>query len=193
MKTLSDFEEKLILKRALAGKKEAFSEIYDFYVIRIFRFIYLKTSSKETAEDLASEVFLKYWKRIKKGMEDESLGEVIANDKTRSFLYKIARNLIIDFYRKKELPTVEIDSDIKDKIQDQKQDILAYINAKQEVEEMMEALRKLKNEYCEIIILRYVEELSILEIAEIIGKSSGSVRVQLHRATKALKLVASSK
>ncbi len=193
MKTLSDFEEKLILKRALAGKKEAFSEIYDFYVIRIFRFIYLKTSSKETAEDLASEVFLKYWKRIKKGMEDESLGEVIANDKTRSFLYKIARNLIIDFYRKKELPTVEIDSDIKDKIQDQKQDILAYISAKQEVEEMMEALRKLKSEYCEIIILRYVEELSILEIAEIIGKSSGSVRVQLHRATKALKLVASSK
>ena len=193
MKTLSDFEEKLILKRALAGKKEAFSEIYDFYVIRIFRFIYLKTSSKETAEDLASEVFLKYWKRIKKGMEDESLGEVIANDKTKSFLYKIARNLIIDFYRKKELPTVEIDSDIKDKIQDQKQDILAYISAKQEVEEMMEALRKLKSEYCEIIILRYVEELSILEIAEIIGKSSGSVRVQLHRATKALKLVASSK
>ena len=187
MKTLSDFEEKLILKRALAGKKEAFSEIYDFYVIRIFRFIYLKTSSKETAEDLASEVFLKYWKRIKKGMEDESLGEVIANDKTKSFLYKIARNLIIDFYRKKEPSTVEIDSDIKDKIQDQKQDILAYISAKQEVEEMMEALRKLKSEYCEIIILRYVEELSISEIAEIIGKSSGSVRVQLHRATKALK------
>ncbi|MBW2661451.1 MAG: RNA polymerase sigma factor [Deltaproteobacteria bacterium] len=191
MKTLSDFEEKLILKRALA--KEAFSEIYDFYIIRIFRFIYLKTSSKETAEDLASEVFLKYWKRIKEGMEDESLGEVISNDKTKSFLYKIARNLIIDFYRKKEFPTVEIDSDIKDKIQDQKQDILAYISAKQEVEEMMEALRKLKGEYCEIIILRYVEELSILEIAEIIGKSSGSVRVQLHRATKALKSVASIK
>lgn len=189
MKTLSDFEEKLILKRALAGKKEAFSEIYDFYIIRIFRFIYLKTSSKETAEDLASEVFLKYWKRIKEGMEDESLGEVISNDKTKAFLYKIARNLIIDFYRKKEVPTVEIDNDIKDKIRDQKQDILAYVSAKQEVEETMRVLSKLKDEYREIIILRHVEELSFAEIAEIIGKSSGSVRVQLHRATKALKSV----
>ncbi|MCK5466232.1 RNA polymerase sigma factor, partial [Candidatus Parcubacteria bacterium] len=174
-------------KRALAGKKEAFSEIYDFYIIRIFRFIYLKTSSKETAEDLASEVFLKYWKRIKEGMEDESLGEVISNDKTKAFLYKIARNLIIDFYRKKEVPTVEIDNDIKDKIRDQKQDILAYVSAKQEVEETMRVLSKLKDEYREIIILRHVEELSFAEIAEIIGKSSGSVRVQLHRATKALK------
>ena len=187
MKTLNDFEEKLILKRALAGKEEAFSEIYDFYVIRIFRFIYLRTSSKETAEDLASEVFLRYWKRIKKGMRDENFGEIIANDKIRPFLYKIAKNLIIDFYRKKEIPTVEIDDNIKDKIRDQKQDIMAYISIKQEVEEMMEALGKLKDEHREIIILRHVEGLSITEIAEITEKSSGSVRVSLHRAIKELK------
>ena len=189
MKTLNDFEEKLILKRALAGKEEAFSEIYDFYVIRIFRFIYLKTSSKETAEDLVSEVFLRYWKRIKKGMRDEVLGETVANDKVRPFLYKIAKNLIIDFYRKREIPTVEIDSDIKDKIRDQKQDILAYVSVKQEVEEIMKALGKLKDEHREIIILRHVEDLSIAEIAEITGKNSGSVRVQLHRAIKALRRV----
>ena len=187
MKTLNDFEEKLILRKALSGRKEAFSEIYDFYVVRIFRFIYLKTSSRETAEDLASEVFLRYWKRIKEGMKDENLGEDVANDKVKPFLYKIARNLIIDFYRKKEIPTVEIDNDIKDKIQDQKQDILACVSAKQEVKEMMKALSKIKGEYREIIILRHIEELSIIEIAEITGKSGGSVRVSLHRAIKALK------
>ena len=179
----------MILKRALSGKEEAFSEIYDFYVIRIFRFIYLKTSSKETAEDLASEVFLRYWKRIKKGMKDKSLSETVVNDKIGSFLYKIARNLIIDFYRKKKILTVEIDSDIKNKIRDQKQDILAYINAKQEVEEIMDALGKIKGEYREIIILRYIEDLSLAEIAEITGKSSGSLRVLSHRAIKALKSV----
>jgi RNA polymerase sigma-70 factor (ECF subfamily) len=193
MKTLNDFEEKLILKRALSGKKEAFSEIYDFYVVRIFRFIYLKTSSRETAEDLASEVFLRYWKRVKGGMKDKDLSETVVNDKIGSFLYKIARNLIIDFYRKKEILTVEIDSDIKDKIQDQKQDILADISAKQEVEEMMDALSKIKGEYREIIILRYVEELSLAEIEEITGKSSGSLRVLSHRAIKALKSVVSIK
>jgi len=124
-----------------------FSEIYDFYVVRIFRFVYLKTSSKETAEDLASEVFLKYWKRIKKGMKNKSLGETIANDKIKSFLYKIARNLIIDLYRKKEVLTVEIDDSIKDRMKDQKQDILACISAKQEVEEIMKALHQIKGEY----------------------------------------------
>ena len=187
MKTLNDFEEKLILKKALKGKKEAFSEIYDFYVVRIFRFIYLKTSSKETAEDLTSEVFLRYWKRIKKGMQDKSLSESIANDRIKPFLYKISRNLIIDFYRKKEVLTVEINEEIKEKIKDQGEDILAEISAKQEVEEIMKALHKIKGEYREVIILRYIEELSVAEVAEIMGKNSGSVRVLLHRAIKALK------
>jgi len=189
MKTLKNLEEKLILKKALSGKKEAFSEIYDFYVVRIFRFIYLKTSSKETAEDLASEVFLRYWKRIKGGMTDKDLKKKIANDKINSFLYKISRNLIIDFYRKKEVLTVEIDENIKEKLKDQNKDILAEINAKQEVEEMMKSLAKLKDEYREVIILRYIEEFSITEIAEITGKSGGSVRVLLHRAMKELKRI----
>ena len=122
-------------------------------------------------------------------MKDENLSRAIANDRIGPFLYKISRNLIIDFYRKKKIIAVEIDSEIKDKIQDQKQDILAYINAKQEVEEMMKALSKLKDEHREIIILRHIEGLSIAEITEITGKSSVSVRVQLHRAIKALKSV----
>ena len=185
----NNLDEKLILKKALSGEREAFSEIYDFYVIRIFRFIYLKTSSRETAEDLASEVFLRYWKRVRKGIKDKDLSKTIVNDKIGSFLYKISRNLIIDFYRKKEVLTVEIDEEIKEKIKDQGEDILAKISAKQEVEEMMKALSEIKSEYREVIILRYIEELSVAEVAEIMGKSGGSVRVSLHRAMKALKRV----
>ena len=180
----NNLDEKLVLKKALSGKKEAFSEIYDFYVIRIFRFIYLKTSSRETAEDLASEVFLRYWKRVRKGIKDKDLSKTIVNDKIGSFLYKISRNLIIDFYRKKEVLTVEIDEEIKEKIKDQGEDILAKISAKQEVEEMMKALSEIKSEYREVIILRYIEELSVAEVAEIMGKSGGSVRVLLAMATK---------
>jgi len=122
-------------------------------------------------------------------MKNKSLGETIANDKIKSFLYKIARNLIIDLYRKKEVLTVEIDDSIKDRMKDQKQDILACISAKQEVEEIMKALHQIKGEYREIIILRYIEELSIAEVMEITGKTSSSVRVLLHRAMKALKSV----
>jgi len=185
MKTLNDLEEKLILKRARKGDREAFAEVYDFYVVKIFRFVYLKTNSKETAEDLTSEVFLKCWRYIKRRKESGEK-EIIKGNKLSSFLYKIARNLIIDFYRKKQVPTIEIDDDLKDKIKDQKQDILSDISAKQEIEGLMKALSKLKGEYREIIILRHVEDLSITEIAEITGKTSGSVRVSLHRAVKAL-------
>jgi len=185
MKTLNDLEEKLILKRARKGDREAFAEVYDFYVVKIFRFVYLKTNSKETAEDLTSEVFLKCWRYIKRRKESGEK-EIIKGNKLSSFLYKIARNLIIDFYRKKQVPTIEIDDDLKDKIKDQKQDILSDISAKQEIEGLMKALSKLKGEYREIIILRHVEDLSITEIAEITGKTSGSVRVSLHRGVKML-------
>lgn len=191
MKTLNNLEEKLILERAQMGDKEAFAEVYDFYVVRIFRFIYLKTSSKETAEDLTSEVFLKCWVFVKKRKESGEK-EIVEGNKLKSFLYKIARNLIIDFYKKKQLPTVEISESLKDKIEDRKQDVLAEVSAKQETEELMKALSKLKDSYREIIILRHVEDMSAKEIAEITGRSAGSIRISLYRAVKALEKVMKS-
>jgi RNA polymerase sigma-70 factor (ECF subfamily) len=199
MRALNNFEEKLIVKRARAGDRDAFAEIYDFYVVKIFRFVYLKTSSKEMAEDLTSDVFLRYWQHIKNSKEkkekegnnnDVSGGEI---EKIGSFLYKIARNLIIDFYKKKEIATVEIDAEVKNRVLDQRQDILANINRKQDIEELREALNYIRDEYREIIILRYVEDLSTIEIAEITEKSANSVRVQLHRAIKSLERVMMSK
>ncbi len=188
MKELENLEEKLILKRALNGEKEAFAEIYDFYVIRIFRFVYLKTSSKETAEDLTSESFLKCWRYIK--IKNESgKKEIVKNNKISSLLYKIARNLIIDYYRKKKDLIIEIKEEEKEIIIDHKQDILAEINKKQEVEELRKSLGYLKDDYQELLILKYVEDLTMPEIVDITGKKEGAIRVQLHRAKKALERV----
>ena len=191
MKELENLEEKLILKRALNGEKEAFAEIYDFYVVRIFRFVYLKTSSKETAEDITSDTFLRCWKYIKEKSESGKK-EIIKNNKIGSFLYRIARNLIIDHYRRKKNMTVEITEEEQETIVDHKQDILAEISKKQEIEELREALGHLKDDYQEILILRYVEDLSMKEIAEITEKKEGAIRVQLHRATKTLEKVMKS-
>lgn len=188
MKELENFEEKLILKRAEEGEKEAFAEIYDFYVVKIFRFVYLKTSSKETAEDLTSETFLKYWKYIKAKAKAEEK-EKIESGKIGSFIYKIARNLIIDYYRKKNFAAVEISEEEKETIIDQKQDILAEISKKQEIEELRKALKEISSDYRELLILRHVEDLTISEIAEITGKKKGAIRVQLYRAIKALEKV----
>ncbi len=173
--------EKTILERAQRGDADAFGEIYDSYVSRIFRFAFLKMGSRENAEDLTSETFLRFWSYIrKKEIESETAGPV---------LYRIARNLVIDFYRKKEIVAQEIDGEMENCLKDERNDFVKKLMEREEIREMMEMLRELKDEYQEIIILRYVEELSPEEIAKITGKSNGSVRVLSHRALRSLEKV----
>lgn len=173
--------EKTLLENAQKGDKDAFAKVYDFYVSRIFRFAYLKTGNKENAEDLTSETFIRFWNYICR--------EKITGETAEPILYRIARNLIIDFYRKKEIPTTEIDEAIAGRMADTENDFIARMINREEVKEMMEMLKELKDEYQEIIILRFVEELEIEEIAKITGKSKGSVRVLSHRALKSLEKV----
>jgi RNA polymerase sigma-70 factor (ECF subfamily) len=173
--------EKTILERAQRGDADAFEQIYDFYVAKIYRFVFLKTGNKENAEDLTSESFIRFWSYIHK--------ESIRGESVEPIIYKIARNLIIDFYRKKEIIAIEIDEVIANRISDEQQDYINRMINREEVREMMSALKELKDEYQEVIILRFVEELEIEEIAEITGKTNGSVRVLSHRALKALEKV----
>lgn len=173
--------EKTILERAQRGDTDAFEQVYDFYVPKIFRFIFLKIGNKENAEDLTSETFLRFWTYIRK--------EKIKNDSAEAVIYKIARNIIIDFYRRKEIITMEIDESIVNQISDQQRSFIENMINREEIKEMMAALKELKDEYQEIIILRFVEDLGIEEIAEITGKNKGSVRVLSHRALRSLEKV----
>lgn len=173
--------EKTILERAQRGDADAFERLYDFYVAKIFRFIFLKTGNKENAEDLTSETFIRFWNYIRR--------EKINRDTAEPILFKIARNRIIDYYRKKEIITQEIDEVIVNRISDEQQDFINQMINREEIKEMMAAIRELKDEYQEIIILRFVEDMDIDEVAEITGKTNGSVRVLSHRALKALEKV----
>jgi len=173
--------EKTILERAQGGDAEAFEKIYDSYVPKIFRFVFLKTGNRENAEDLTSETFFRFWKYIRKEKIEAKTAEPI--------LYRIARNLIIDFYRKKEVATEEISEETLNCLRDEKSDLISELISREEIREMTEMLQELKDEYQEIIILRDVEGFEIGEIAEITGKTKGSVRVLSHRALKALEKV----
>ncbi|MFA7171540.1 MAG: RNA polymerase sigma factor [Candidatus Paceibacterota bacterium] len=173
--------EKTILERAQRGDTDAFEQVYDFYVPKIFRFIFLKIGNKENAEDLTSETFMRFWSYIRK--------EKINKESAEPILYKIARNLIIDFYRKKEIITMEIDEAIVNQVSVQQKAFIDKMINREEIKEMMSSLREIRDEYQEIIILRFVEELKIEEIAEITGKTKGSVRVLSHRALKSLEKV----
>lgn len=155
-----------------------FSQVYDQYITRIYRFIYLKVSPQETAEDLSSEVFLRLYKRLKEP------NSKIQNP--QAFLYQIARNVVADHYRGRRVTTISIEKttiefeDIGDPTQ-------GLAEASIDMDRIRHALSQLNEDYQDLIIWKYIEELSVPEIAQITGKSEGSVRVGVSRALGALK------
>ena len=163
---------------------DAYGQLYDFYVDRIYRFILFKVPGPEEAEDLTSEVFLKTWEYVNKTTKK------IQN--INALFYRVARNSVIDYYRTRKFDTSISDEDNFKQIQD-KRNLVDDTATKIEVEDVKLSLLKLKDEYREIIILKHIEEFSISEIADILSKSTGNVRVLLHRATKALKEIKSKK
>ncbi|OGY44907.1 MAG: hypothetical protein A2729_03955 [Candidatus Buchananbacteria bacterium RIFCSPHIGHO2_01_FULL_39_14] len=179
MKPLN-FEENLLLLRLKRKDPEAFAKLYDLYVTPIYRFIYFKVPTRQDAEDLTSEVFLKIWQYVS---ETEDIIENL-----RALLYRSARNLVIDFYRRnanKEIISADQVSFILE--DDRQQSLLSQVETKLEMKNIELILRQMKDEYREVIILRFIEELPISEMAKILDKSKGSVRVLLHRALKVAK------
>jgi RNA polymerase sigma-70 factor (ECF subfamily) len=173
--------EKLLLFRLHTKQDpEAFTELYDLYVKRIYRFVFFKVSGHEEAEDLTSEVFLRVWNHIAEGKEISSFS---------GLLYRTARNCIIDLYRSKSYQANPLLlSELPEGIEpSDKANGVEKFAISSEAEEIVKSLKKLKQEYQEIVTLRYVDELNIEEIAEITGKGKIAVRVTLHRALKRLK------
>lgn len=173
--------EKILLYRIFTKKDtEAFAELYDLYVKRIYRFVFFKVGSHENAEDITSEVFLKTWQFLISGSEGA--------DEIKSFsglLYRIARNSIIDFYRARaNKPEVAINEEME--IGDSGK-WYQELEQKIDAQKIIAAIKKLKQEYQEILTLKYVDELEVKEIAEITNKGQIAVRVTMHRALKKLK------
>ncbi|MFH1192225.1 MAG: RNA polymerase sigma factor [bacterium] len=175
---MSKFKEKILLYKLSLKDEKGFIEVYDLYVEKIYRFIFFKISNHEEAEDLTSEVFIKAWQYAQENKEIKAIP---------SFLYAIARNKVIDLYRKRSKgKTVALDENI-DTLKDGKYDIARKIDDDLGIEAISVFLNKLKAEYREALLLRYVDDFSIAEISKILGKKKGTVRVLIHRALEALR------
>lgn len=178
------FTEKFLLYKVQAHKSpDAFAELYDRYIEKIYRFIYLKLSDKEEAEDTTSEVFLKVWNYL----IDPAHKDV---QSFSGLVYKMARNAVIDVYRKRA-NRQEFSLSAAENLSDD-DTIIEGIHAKHELTTILKKLKTLKTEYQEVVVLRYIDELSIPEMAEILGKNQTAVRVTLHRALKILKKLVES-
>jgi RNA polymerase sigma-70 factor (ECF subfamily) len=152
-----------------------FSEIYDAHAEKIYRFVYYKTLHRETAEDLTSHTFLKALEHI--DQFDSSRGSITV------WLYRIARNLVIDHFRKKRR-TVDID-DVWDLASSENVEAGALDRA--QLAEIKEALAKLPAEQRDIVILRVWEDLPYREIAGIMGKTESACKMMFSRVMSRLK------
>lgn len=155
--------------------EQAFLELYDELGEPLYRHCYFRVSSRELAEDLAQESFMRYWDYLATGK---------AVDNPKAFLYRIAGNLIIDHYRRKKESSLEVlAEDGYDPAGDDASSILAHAEGKH----ALALLEQLEPQYREILTLRYVDDLGIRDIAEVIGQSENVVSVRIHRGIEKLK------
>jgi len=172
--------------------EQEFSQFYKNNINKVFRFIYLRVDKIETAEDITSQTFLKVWQRqIPVIASDEALSAgrqefpLIFNP--TAFVYQVARNQIIDFYRQKNKKPLSLE-ELKEKGIDLPQkSFISQIELSFEMENLKKALQRIKPAYSEVIIWHYVDDLSTKEIAQILDKNENNVRVLLHRALEILK------
>jgi len=168
-------KEEKIVGECKNGNLNKFGELYELYADRIYKFIYFKTHHKETAEDLTSQTFFKALEAI--GGFDFGKGYF------SSWLYLIAKNTVIDYYRTKKS---EIDvSDVWD-LSD-KEDIERDSEYKDQLEKVEKYLKNLKPEQREIILMRVWQDIPYKEIAEIIGKSEANCKMIFSRAINQLR------
>ncbi len=159
---------------------DSFAQLYDMYVKKIYRFIYFKVGSEEEAQDLTSTAFLKAWQYL----SDEEATKI---RNLRAFLYRIARNLVIDHYRVKGVEQAWVEP-IEDKeIHSAADTPLESVNRTFDNEAVMAGIKGLKPLHQEVVLMRYVEDMDINEIAEVINKTGGATRVIIHRALQELK------
>ena len=165
--------------------KNNFSKIYDMHIIEIYRFFFLRISDREKSEELASETFFKFWENNKNKPDD-----YIKNN--RAFLYKIARNLLVDHFRKNNSQKQNISLETFDQSTNLPHSLIdnsfrETFELEEKQNQIRQALSKINELYADIIVYYFIEGLDSKEIAWILDKKENNVRVLVHRALEALK------
>lgn len=178
-KSLSEKQIDELVKQSQEGYSDSFGKLYDFFVTQIYRYFYYR-ADKDDIEDLTGMLFLKVWEKIKKYKKRKV--------PFRAWVFRIAHNLLVDYYRtRKEV------SRLDESLQDIRSDAspVNFTESSLSSVTLRIAISKLKKNYQEIIILRFINEFDAKEVAKALKMREGSVRVLQFRALAALKKVLS--
>ncbi len=169
-----------LVTSAREGNSEAFGQLYDLLAPKIYKFISFKVQQREQAEDILQDTFIKAWR----GLATLRLEQLNFS----AWLYRIARNTVNDRYRKlyRSPRAVELDQAMEVATGESP---LAAAMTQSELEQVERASVRLPAHYRQVLELRFVQELSVTETAEVLGKSAMAVRLIQHRALKQLRNV----
>lgn len=176
-------EEDRLLADARRGDQRAIMDIYHSYFPPIYQFIRLRVADSTLAEDLASEVFLKFVDAVR--------GRTAPRTSLRGWLFRVARNVLHDHYGKTtRFPTTTLDEWIPAEVDtDPEVETIRTLN----VERSRQALRMLAPDQQEVLILRFGQALSLQETADIMGKSVSAVKSLQFRAVETLRQIIGQK
>ncbi len=180
-----DIVVKKRIKQVLKGDQDAFAELVELYKDKVFQICYRMLGNRHEAEDIAQEAFLRAYVNI------ESFNQ---NRKFSTWLFRIATNLCIDRIRKKK-PDYFLDAEVAGT-----EGLTMYSQVaadvqlpEDEVENMelqetiQEEISKLPEKYRSVIVLKYIEELPLQEISDILDLPLGTVKTRVHRGREALR------
>ena len=168
------------LQLAKAYDLTAIAAIYDHFEAKIYSYIYHRVGNQSVAQDLTSQVFL----RVLESIQLERAWETSFS----GWLYRIAHNLVIDYYRRRGR-TTQVSLDDMSEIHSKTESPESAAERAMTGERLRTAINHLTEEQAQVVTLRFLEGLSIVEVADSMGKTEGAIKALQYRAVSSLRRI----
>jgi RNA polymerase sigma-70 factor (ECF subfamily) len=166
------------LVQQAASDPEAFGELYERHVRRIYNYIFYRTGNHHDAEDLTARVFQRAMRHVA-NFEDQGVP-------FSAWLYRIAHNLVANWHRdRSRRPVVSLEDRVL--VSKESEHPESSTIAAEEQQMLLKAVRRLPPDRQQLLILKFVERLSNAEIGEIMGRTEGAIKSLYHRTLNALR------
>jgi RNA polymerase sigma-70 factor (ECF subfamily) len=163
--------------RAAEGDAASFALLYERYLGSVYRYVAARLARREEAEDVTSEAFHRAW---------SSRGAYRASGTFRAWLFRIVRRTLADHYRRAQ-PPARLRQVIAELLQDQHPTPEECVGRREQQQEVWQLLAGLTSEQQEILCLRFVAELSYVDIAQVLGKREDAVKKAAYRALESIR------
>ncbi len=179
---ISDAEMAGLLRRAQRYDRTAFDRLYVLYADKIYRYVRYRVQDQQASEDLTAEVFL----RLLEGIHAFRVTERDQVAIFSGYLYRIAHNLLYDYYHRQALrPVAPLDEQVSDLSDSHR----TWIERGLSDAQLHAAIGELTEEQQQVLVMRFFEDMSSADVAKVLGKTEGAIKALQHRALAALERI----